>query len=243
MRPLLDAIVQSSQAPGIRIIPVERGGEQEIGKEEVLRQERAMEIGADRVALTDSFRSIRIVVPVSGNDGSEGLGTRPEVGSPGVVLESGDRQNRPAEGRSDRDRSDETVTRPPLGSRVEQPESLALVTGNAPGSSQELEPPANGEDRTACPGKRKQGVGFGLEQIVTDDLLIAILTSSDVDQVDVIGVEPVPDPGALPDQFEPPPLASPSEEEQVSPIGVDVQFLGIEGEDPNRIGQAEPAFQ
>ena len=132
MRPLLDAIVQSSQAPGIRIIPVERGGEQEIGKEEVLRQERAMEVGADRVALTDSFRSIRIVVPVSGNDGSEGLGTRPEVGSPGVVLESGNGELVPSDPGLDRNRSDQSPTGPTFGSDGEDPKTLQFSSGNRP---------------------------------------------------------------------------------------------------------------
>ena len=69
----------------------ERLLEQPVGEPRVARQERAVEIGADRATDAAAFVAALAVVPEAGDDAAERLGTGIEPRAARVVLEAGER--------------------------------------------------------------------------------------------------------------------------------------------------------
>src|SRR4029453_16148412 len=69
----------------------ERLRQQPVGKPWISREQRAVEVRADRPADPDALVARLTVVPEPGDDPSERLGTRIQAGATGVVLETRDR--------------------------------------------------------------------------------------------------------------------------------------------------------
>ncbi len=88
---------------------------------------------------------------------------------------------------------------------------------------------ADGQQGGAVLDGARDRVALALQHVLGDQHLVAVLAAADVDQVVLGRVEILAGPAPC-TKADPTPLASPLEEEDVPPVGVDVHLLGIERE-------------
>src|SRR5438132_9374249 len=80
--------------PRVLVSPFDRPREKAVRKPRVLREARSVEIATDHFSLYRALGLVLPVVAVPSDDRSERFGARPEVGTPGVVLEPHERSVR-----------------------------------------------------------------------------------------------------------------------------------------------------
>ena len=100
---LAEACAPSSSAwSGERLqLDPERQLDQPVREPDVLRQQGAVQVGADHVAPVDALEAVAAVVAVARQDAAQRPLARAEVGAPAVVLEAGDHARAGAEIRLD----------------------------------------------------------------------------------------------------------------------------------------------
>ena len=121
-------------------LDAERQLDQAVGEPDVLRQQRAVQVGADHVAAVHALEAVAAVVAVAREHAAERLLAGPEVGAPAVVLEAGDHARPGAEVGLDRAVADQPRARLADGAQVDEarrraaPRRPARTSGRAAGS-------------------------------------------------------------------------------------------------------------
>src|SRR6478736_5344830 len=208
--------------------------DQAVGEPGVLRQEGAVEVGADHVCLLDALAAVTAVVPMTVEDSAERLGFRAEVGATAVVLEPGEHPWALSEVDLDRDVADQSRPRITHGFEVRDPETGDRSVAELVAMAEQLIAAADCEQGGAIVGGRGDCVALGPEHVLGHQDLVAILAAADVDQVVFGWIEPLAGARCGVGEVDTPPLAAALEEDDVAPVRVDVHLIGIEGE------QAEP---
>ncbi len=238
--PLLQPVVERlelNRGPGS---PLERGRDQTVGEPGVLRQKRAVQVGADHVLVPHSLVAVLAVVAVAVEHPSERCGVRAQVSPSAVVLEPREDPGAVAEIRLDRDVSDQPRARVADRLQVCDPQSRDRLVAQLVAVPEQLVAAAHREQRDALIDRRGDRIALGPHHVLGDQDLIAILAAPDVDQVVFRGVEALARTGSLKAEADPSPLAAPLQEDHVSSVRVDVHLLRIEREQPEFQGAIHP---
>src|SRR5262245_54026194 len=208
----------------------DRERDQPVGEPGILRQEGPVQVGADQVEAPDSLESVAPVVTVTVQDPAERLRTRAEVRAPAVVLEPGQHPASLSEIHLDRDVADQPRAGFAYGLEVGDPEAGDRLLAELIAVPEQLIAATDGQERCAVVDGGGDRLALGLEHVLGDQHLVAILAAPDVDQVMFARVEPLARAGGGVLEGNAPPLGAPLEEEDVAAVRIDVHLLGVERE-------------
>ena len=183
MRLRLELVVQRLEDRRLAARAVRRRlRQQPIGEPGVAREQRPVQVRADRAADSTALVAALAVVPESGDHTSERLGALVEDGAPGVVLEPGERPVLARKGALEQDIADH----PPLARVGLQREHAGArevaAVAVAVEAAEELVAAADGERRGAAGDPLAKP--FALRsQVVCDQRLLSVLSAADVVEV------------------------------------------------------------
>src|SRR6266849_5451401 len=207
--------------------PREGAPDQVVGQVRVLRQQRAVKVGAQDASLQAAFGVVLAVVAEAHAHASEGLGLRPEVGAAAVILEA------------DESRRLE-VGQLAIGGLVVVAEQLVAAT--------------DGEHASAGGYRALEWSLLRLEEVVVHERLLAILAAAEEEDIDVFHAPGGATPELDEARIVVAPFGALEQGEDVAPIAVDVHEVGVKPNDgeprlghlltspstvsPNRAGRA-----
>ena len=212
----------------------ERELDEAVGEPHVLRQQRAVQVGADHVAAQDALEAVPVVVAVAAEHAAERVLVRSEVGAPAVVLEAGDHARPGAEVGLDRAVADQPLAGLADGAQVHEAHARELLALHLVGVAEQLVAAAHGEHHGAAVGRAVEGVALRLGHVVGHGGLVAVLAAAHVEEVVRVRVERLAEARGGMLEAEPAPLAARAQHGDVAAVGVDVHQLGIEREHPQR---------
>ena len=96
--------------------------------------------------------------------------------------------------------------------------------------------PAYGEKWHTVGHQALYSVRLHAKKVIGEECLIAVLTTTHERQIDCPGHDPITDPERHNLEIDTSPLASSAKRHHVSPVGVEVQQVGIEVPNPNTSG-------
>ena len=172
--------------------------DQAVGEPGVLREQRAVQVGAEHVQAAHALAAVGAVVAVPVQHPAERLGVGPEVGAPAVVLEAGQRPAAPPP----RSTSIETlpISRGPArarsrGRRCPRPGMDARRRAGSCGRAADSRRRRRAARRRRRPPRRSRRACVA-QHVLGDQHLVAVLAAADVDQVVRAGSKPSPGPAA-----------------------------------------------
>ena len=183
MRLRLELVVQRLEDRRLAARAVRRRlRQQPIGEPGVAREQRPVQVRADRAADATALVAALAVVPEPGDHASERLGALVEDGAPGVVLEPGERPLLARKGALEQDIADH----PPLARVGLQREHAGArevaAVAVAVEAAEELVAAADGECRGATGDRLAKPLALR-GQVVCDQRLLAVLSAADVVEV------------------------------------------------------------
>src|SRR5712691_12208505 len=230
MRLRLELVRKRRQFRGLAAAAMcERLLEQPVGEPRVARQERAVQIRADRAAEPAAFMTALAVVAEAVDDPAERLRTRIETGAARVVLEAGERSRRAG---LELALEEHVADHPPRAchclERQEPDARHVLAVKAAVAATEQLVAAAHRKERGSA---RDNGLEQRLRlrrEILRDEELLPVLAAADVVEVVYSGNDCVvhADRGYV--EVMPAPGGAPGEDRDVAAVGVDVEVLGIE---------------
>ena len=228
----LGAVVQRRQISARPVAPPKRRRQEVVGDCRVLREQAAVQVGADRVRGPCPFGSVLGVVAVAPDHLPERLLTCCQVGSPAVILEAHDL----AEVGFDDDVADAAVGSRAGVARLHREDADAREHGAVLGQvplAEELEPAADGEGRHPSRDRTPEG-GTLRHEVVRDASLLAILPAADDEEVACPGVERVADVDVLDLEADLARLTAIAQRDRVAAIAVDVHHVRIQVRESQR---------
>ena len=215
---------------------LERAGQQPVGQRRVARQQRAVEVGADRRRHAAALEARRAVVPVPGEHASERRRAGIEQRPAGVVLEP---RHRRRDAVAEVDLEQHVADQPPLaGDGLEREEPGARHPGAvaaAVAAPEQLVAAAHGEQRRSRLDGPPQVVAPPRE-VGRDERLLAILAAADVDEVERRRLERIARLDGRHLERMPAEGRPAGEDGDVAAVGVDVEVVRVEVRDADPHG-------
>src|SRR3954454_17063191 len=219
----------------LEVVEAQGGGDEPVGETRVLRQQRAVQVGADDVAPAHALEAVAAVVAVAVQHAAQRLLALAEVGATAMVLESGQHRERPVEVQLDRDIADQARAGLADRAQVDEADAGELLVAELIGVAQQLVAAAHREHDLAGVGGAVQGVALDRGHVARAQGLVAVLAAADVEQVVGVGVHGVAEARGVQAESEPAPGAAPLQHEQVAAVGVDVHEVGVQRADAQLI--------
>src|SRR5438067_1065125 len=211
---------------------LERLADQVIGQVGVLRQQAAVQVGADDAVLDDALGAVAAVVASAVEDLAQRCGVAAEEGSAAVVLETDEGARLQSfDVRLDHDVSDEALLAGFCFDVDEADAVISLAVGGLVVVAEQLVAAADGEDLGAVLGCLLEVVALVLDEVVVDERLLAVLATAEEEDVDV---GEVVGPAALnffQFWYQAAPFRSFEQREDVAAVAVDVHQVGVEPAD------------
>ena len=183
MREVLELVAERLELAAAAAV-LERPREQPVGELRVARQQRPVEVGADRRTDAAALEARVAVVAVAGDDAAERRRAGVEQRAAGVVLEPGDRRrDAVAEVGLEQHVADQPLL---AGERLVREDACARhprAVAAAVAAPEQLVAAADGEHRRAGLDRAAQVVAPRRE-IGRDQRLLAVLAAADVDEVE-----------------------------------------------------------
>ena len=167
-----------------------------------------------------------------GQDRDQRLCGRAQVGAAAVVLEAREHLRAGAQVDLDRDVADQPRAGVADGLEVDEPDAGQALAAQLVAVAEQLVAAAHREDDASALGRGVQGVALDGGQVLRAQLLVTILTTSEVEKVVIVGIDLVAEPGAGQLEADPAPLAAALEQQQVAAVGVDVHQVRVQRADP-----------
>ncbi len=191
---VLERVVERLELGPGAVAALQRERDQVVGQPGVLRQQRAVQVGADQVVAAHALEAVAAVVAVALQHPAERLGAGAEVGAAAVVLEAGEDPRAAAEVDLDRDVADQPRARLAHGLQLGEPEARQLLLAELVAVAEQLVAAADGEQGGAVVDRRRERLALAGDQVGGDHALVAVLAAADVDEVVGGGVDRLADP-------------------------------------------------
>lgn len=222
----LGGVIERGECDIRPVAAAERGKDQLIGETRVLREEAAVEVGADRIVVAGPFETIFRIVPEAADDTAEGRLVEGEVGAATVIFEA----NHLAEFGFEDDIADATVGDGTGVARLhvehaDPGDDTAGVVDVA--VAEELESATNSEGGQAVVDCLTEGGSAG-DKVIGDAALFAVLATPDDHDVGIRGVPLVADVDLDQLAGDASRLAAVAEGDEIAAIAVDVHHVRIE---------------
>lgn len=197
-----------------------------------------MKVGADSICLNGALGPVLTIVPVSAHHPRKRPSTGTNEGPTTVVLKTNhgpwatDRRTNPV---------DHYVSNAPAdrqarmdGMHVEYPQTREPGSGSwVIVMPEQLVATTHRQNRHTVVHRTAQPVGLDPEQIVTEELLIPILTTTHEQEVKLATADPVTYPNGHDLDRNMSPFASSGQHKDVAPVGIEVQQISIQVTDAN----------